>query len=78
MKQLSAKMGLGFAMLTLGLGGWGISHQALAQNPAPAMPMPQGQMPQGQMQSDPAAMMMKMMNARPADLKKADMTVMKA
>lgn len=70
MKRLPVKFGLGFAMLTLMLGIWGINHPAKAQDAMPA--------PQGQMQGDPAAMMMKMMNARPADLKKADMTVMKA
>ncbi len=71
MKHFFGKIGLGLATLTLLAGGWGISHPAMAQNPMPAMP-------QGNMAGDHAAMMMKMMNARPKELKKADMTVMQA
>lgn len=71
MKRFFGKIGLGLATLTLLAGGWGVSHPAVAQNPAPAMP-------QGNMAGDHAAMMMKMMNARPKELKKADRSVMQA
>lgn len=71
LKRFFGKIGLGLATLTLLAGGWGVSHPAVAQNPVPAMP-------QGNMAGDHAAMMMKMMNARPKELKKADMTVMQA
>ncbi len=71
MKRFFGKIGLGLATLTLLAGGWGVSHPAVAQNSMPAMP-------QGNMAGNHAAMMMKMMNARPKELKKADMTVMQA